>query len=173
MSNQSKIRRGEPKPTGPPDCIFCGRPPHPDSFGHCYRPREQSQPKPTGEWTGLSLSRLIKEKGYKGSADAHNAALAAATDEAVDPAHQEILVLSQQLAAERERREQSEQYLQDNASRYEKDVEQLREQLAAAVEALKEAKKDVRGLTMSLPDIGDFEKLFSKKIDAALTRMKL
>ncbi len=33
---------------------------------------------PTSEWTGISLSRLINRDGYKGVADAHNAALAAA-----------------------------------------------------------------------------------------------
>ncbi len=35
------------------------------------------QPKPTGEWTGIDLSRLIQEKGYQGAAGAINAALAA------------------------------------------------------------------------------------------------
>ncbi len=35
------------------------------------------QPKPTGEWTGITLSRLIQERGYKGAADAHNSELAA------------------------------------------------------------------------------------------------
>jgi len=31
----------QPQRSEPPDCIFCGRPPHPDSYGHSYRPREQ------------------------------------------------------------------------------------------------------------------------------------
>ncbi len=32
----------------------------------------------TGGWTGITLSRLIQEKGYQGAAAAHNTALAAA-----------------------------------------------------------------------------------------------
>ncbi len=55
-----------------------------------------------GEWTGLSLSRLIKEKGYKGAADAHNAELAA---EKGHHKQEEIAAteLARQLAAERKK----------------------------------------------------------------------
>ncbi len=72
------------------------------------------KPKPTGqrlavasEWTGLSLSRLIKEKGYKGAANAHNSALADAYKRGADFArkccadeeNEDLLRLEKQLAA--------------------------------------------------------------------------
>ncbi len=62
------------------------------------------QPKPTGEWTPETVQELRFRDGNEDQniADAHNAALVAAIDEAVDPAHQEILVLRQQLTSERE-----------------------------------------------------------------------
>ncbi len=73
------------------------------------------QPKPTGEWTLVPCALhfnimcgdttiyegVTSEKQGKHLADAHNAAL----DEAVDAAEQEILLLRQQLAAEREKKE--------------------------------------------------------------------
>ncbi len=61
----------QPKPTGEhrTKCPSCGQ----------IIPTQKELTEPTGEWTGLSLSRLIKEKGYKGAADAHNAALEAET----------------------------------------------------------------------------------------------
>ncbi len=62
---------GEPKPTG--DCTCDNA-----SGLHWGKCPINMNTKPTGEWTGITLSRLIQEKGYKGAADAHNAALAAA-----------------------------------------------------------------------------------------------
>ncbi len=69
----------------------------------------------TGEWTGITLSRLIREKGYQGVADAHNAAIAAERkkhrvktteyakgwDDHVLAARSQIEDLQQQLAAAR------------------------------------------------------------------------
>ncbi len=74
------------------------------------------QPKPTGEWTGLSLSRLIKEKGYKGAANVHNSELEAWTTNglnAVAGKEREIAALDHE-------------------------IQQLREQLAAELEKAKE-----------------------------------
>ncbi len=101
----------QPKPVGPdfrsPDRIqkendlYQSKPTDEQDYVLSDEIVNRMNPKqPTGEWTGLTLSRLIKEKGYKGAADAHNAAL----EEAVDAAHQEILLLQQKLAAERNER---------------------------------------------------------------------
>ncbi len=67
------------------------------------------QPKPTGEWTGLALSRLIKKRGYKATADIHNAAINAErqkTDYERDKVDEVVSALNKapkQLAAEREK----------------------------------------------------------------------
>ncbi len=91
MSNQPKPRKEDAaSPTGAPDCIFCGRPPHPDSYGHSYRPGDQ----PTGEWTltpralhfNIMCGDTVIYEGVTSEiqgnklADAHNAALTALVD---------------------------------------------------------------------------------------------
>ncbi len=119
---------------------------------------------PTGEWTGLSLSRLIKEKGYKAAANAHNAALASeqlreqlvTMEMELHRANAKVAEKATQLVAEREKHEQELHdltcYLEGNCysdpdfikdSPALKAAKQLREQLAAAVEALKEIRSRI------------------------------
>ncbi len=96
-------RRPQPKPTGEVMVAGC------EITGGSSRVCEHGQKsceirhaKPTGEWTGLILSRLIKEKGYKGAADSHNAALADEERRANDSIKENVRLMNQ-LAAEREK----------------------------------------------------------------------
>ncbi len=90
-----------------------------------------AQPKPTGEWTvEWLMEQLGRSDCYTFLTDAHNAAL----DEAVDAAEQEILLLRQQLAAEREdnkRLKQQYELVAIDCSNTRQREQQLREQLAA------------------------------------------
>ncbi len=153
-NDQSKIRRGEPKPT---ICITCNTEFTGSFTGECPDCEQKalqrfvSQPNPTTgeqEWTADSVMMMFlshdggqgrASEAYKAISDVHNAALAAATDEAIDPAHQEILVLRQQLAAEREKVKQGLECITTRSGLLDAatdEVQQLREQLAATVEAL-------------------------------------
>ncbi len=91
-------------------CSICG-----NQKDHCEHSKHAYQPKPTslrqedtaqqaGEWTVESVQELVDGHTdmFKAIADSHNATLAEATDAAV----QEMLLLKQQLAAEREKVEQ-------------------------------------------------------------------
>ncbi len=98
------------------------------------------EPKPTGEWTSLTLSRLIKQKGYKGAADAHNAALAAKDEEN----YEACLHYEEQLAAER-----------DCSKRFEAQVDDCQQQLAAAQQPLVNILEQVLSETVDAPTYPD------------------
>ncbi len=85
------------------------------------KPRKQDAASPTGEWTGLSLSRLIKRDGYKGAAGAHNAALAAERERAADMVDVET----------RRCHKNWKQTLESERVAFGKEILHLREQLAA------------------------------------------
>ncbi len=96
-----------------------------------------TQHKLTGEWTGLSLSRLIKENGYKGAADAHNAALDAKDAYIAEIRTTTYSDLEQQVYAEREKVKGLHEACRAESNHSSK----LREQLAAAQAALAKVKE--------------------------------
>jgi DNA repair exonuclease SbcCD ATPase subunit len=101
---------------------------------------EADRPKPAiGEWTAVKL-RDIYIKGGE-SMQPIASAINAALDEAVDAAEQEILVLQQQLAAERREHEQWLAIQKDQFS----EIERLQKQLAAKQQEL-EATAEVNAL---------------------------
>jgi chromosome segregation ATPase len=113
---------------------------------------EADRPKPAiGEWTAVKL-RDIYIKGGE-SMQPIASAINAALDEAVDAAEQEILVLQQQLAAERREHEQWLAIQKDQFS----EIERLQKQLAAEREkthkterALIQAEREVQQLREQL-----------------------
>ncbi len=105
------------------------------------KPRKQDAAAPaTVEWTVSPIGEILHNGEVMATAftyvqgkacvDAINAAL----DEAVDAAEQEILILRQQLAAEREKGEKQYEWLEK--ARLE--IQQLREQLAEALKKIDE-----------------------------------
>ncbi len=90
----------QPKPTGEPDCISCGRPPHPDYYGHSYRPRE---PKPTGDV--IERLRYIAESPSSEHGGFHEHAIQTAKDAIFALGNLSALLKAyeQQLASEQEK----------------------------------------------------------------------
>ncbi len=130
--------------------------------------QELVQPKPTGEWTPEHVKALggyidWTLTGCSKVAEAHNAAL----DEAVDAAEQEILVLRQQLAAERKKVAAAQATIKKAHFRFRPppgDTAALDAAIAAATKPLVDALKKIRQLT----DIN----MICDLADEALAKMK-
>jgi len=62
----------------PPDCALCGRRPHPDTYGHSYRPMDSRAAQPQ-EWTPEYVAQMMRgnilRDGFTKVAATHNATL--------------------------------------------------------------------------------------------------
>src|SRR6266498_360667 len=137
----------------PPKCQLCNHGPHSDSVGHSYLPKiERSEQQ---EWTEQTVEETFKvtfpnsgiiplPKFLKAVADAHNAALAAASeaeDRRLEDLAIEISELKDQLATERRRREQTEREV-TRLSWQAETTDKLKMELLSAQAAIKKDRED-------------------------------
>ncbi len=166
------MNKDQPKPTGEPECCWCGQEMSKHDMSHDPRVMpSQPLPKPTGEWTARKAATgyiaglywgnieiyrqsLVALEDLERIADAHNATLAA-EDEKAKAAWRRVVTLEQQLAAREAFSKRVEKQLATERERAEKLMDALghrADQLAAAVKALKEIERDSNGWEKSMAD---------------------